>query len=166
MTAKRHIIIVIIFSSLFFLVSFNSYADILEKLSEGQSAFSSGEYKKAVNLWREAAETGNSNAQVLLGLAYANGWGVARDLQTTQMWYHIAAENNNSTAQFLLGLYYISNTDSNRVDTGIMWIKRAAKNGDISAKGFLQKAEEKHWFENLERWDRKMDGEKFAANLN
>ena len=166
MTTKHHIIITIVFSSLVFLVSLNSYADNLETLSEGQTAFSSGEYEKAVNLWREAARQGNSNAQVLVGLAYANGWGVARDMQEMQMWYHIAAESNNPTAQFLLGLYYISNPDSNLVDAGVMWIKRAAENGDISAKGFLQKAAQKHWFENLEHWDRIIDRKKVATNSN
>jgi hypothetical protein len=33
-----------------------------------------------------------------------------------------------------------------------MWLKRSAANGDVSAQGFLQKAEQKHWFENIERW--------------
>jgi hypothetical protein len=166
MTAKRHIIMTIFCSSLFFLTSANSYAGILETLSKGQAAFSSGEYEKAVTLWREAATQGNSYAQVLMGLAYANGWGVRKDMQATQMWYHIAAENNNPTAQFLLGLYYISKSDSPIVNIGLMWIKRAADNGDISAKGFLRKAEEKHWFKNLDRWESSTRRKNIAANGN
>lgn len=165
MTSLRHIIIAIALASLFFLVSANSYAGILETLSEGQSAFSAGEYQKAVSLWHQAAAQGNTNAQVLMGLAYANGWGVAKDLQTTQMWYHIAAENNNPTAQFLLGLFYITKLDSSQVDTGLMWIKRAAQNGDVSAKRFLHKAEEKHWFDNLETWSKSAQRKKIAANI-
>jgi len=166
MTSRRHIIITIFLSSLFFVVTSNSYADVLETLSAGQTAFSSGDYEKAVKLWREAAMQGSSNAQVLMGLAHANGWGVKKDMHASQMWYHIAAENNNPTAQFLLGLYYVAQSDATLVDTGIMWIKRAAENGDTSAKGFLQKAEAKHWFENLERWGQADEGKTIAANEN
>jgi TPR repeat protein len=166
MATQRHIIIAIFLSSLFFLVSTDSYAGLLEKLSEGQSAFNSGDYENAVKIWRDAALQGSSNAQVLVGLAYAKGWGVAKDLQSSRMWYHIAAENNNPTAQFLLGLYYISHSDIPQVDTGLMWIKRAAHNGDISAKGFLKKAEEKHWFENLAPRDLSIERKKIASNNN
>jgi len=166
MAIKRHIITGIVLSSLFFLVSIDGYADILETLSEGQTAFSNGEYEKAVKLWHEAALKGNTNAQVLVGMAYANGWGVTRDMHTTQMWYHIAAENNNPTAQFLLGLYYITKDDSAEVDTGIKWVKRAAQNGDESAKRFLRNAEEKRWFDNLDHWNRSLDRKKIVANVN
>jgi TPR repeat protein len=148
MPAKRHIIV---FSLLFFLIPLSTYAENVEILSAGQAAFDGGDYATAVNLWRTAAAKGNSNAQVLVGLAYANGWGVNKDMRSAEMWYHVAAENNNPTGQFLLALYYIS-SKSELLDAGIMWLKRSAANGDVSAQGFLQKAEQKHWFENIERW--------------
>lgn len=164
MVAQRHIIITIIFSSLFFLASLNTYAENLDALADGQAAFSSGKYEEAAALWRIAALQGNSHAQVLSGLAYANGWGVAKDMSQAEMWYHIAAESNNATGQFLLGLYYITRTDAHLLKVGITWIKRSAENGDATAKGFLLKAERKHWFANVEGWESTLAGKKFAAN--
>jgi TPR repeat protein len=148
MPGKHHIIV---FSLLIFLIPLSTYAQNAEIISAGQAAFDEGNYQTAVQLWRTAATKGSSNAQVLVGLAYAKGWGVNRDMESAEMWYHIAAENNNPTGQFLLALYYITNK-SDQLDAGIMWLKRAAENGDVSAQGFLRKAEQKHWFENIERW--------------
>lgn len=157
MTAKHHIIII---SLLLFLIPFSAYAEKLETLSEAQAAFDVGEYEKAVSLWREAALKGNSNAQVLMGLAYTNGWGVDKDMRSAEMWYHVAAENNNPSGQFLLGVYYLSNR-SDKAEAGIMWLKRSAANGDVTAQGLLQKAHEKRWFDNIERWD--LGGQKLAS---
>ncbi len=157
MIAKHRIIVI---SLLLFLIPLCGYAEKLETLSEAQAAFDMGEYEKAVSLWRGAALTGNSNAQVLMGMAYANGWGVDKDMRSAEMWYHVAAENNNPSGQFLLGIYYLSNR-LDKVEAGIMWLKRSAENGDVSAQGLLQKAEEKHWFENIDRWN--LAGQKLAA---
>ena len=157
MTAKHRIIVI---SLLLFLIPVSGYAEKLEILSEAQAAFDAGEYDKAVGLWRSAALKGNSNAQVLMGLAYANGWGVGRDLDSAEKWYHIAAENNNPSGQFLLGVYYLSNK-SDKLNAGIMWLKRSAENGDVSAQEFLQKAEQKRWFENIDRWE--LSGQKLAV---
>lgn len=156
---------IIIFSLIFFLIPLSGYAENLETLSAGRAAFDTGDYIKAVNLWRTAAMRGNSNAQVLVGLAYANGWGVAKNMQSAEMWYHIAAENNNPTGQFLLALYYIA-TKPELLDAGIMWLKRSAENGDVSAQGFLQKAQQKHWLETIEQnmlKSREMVDQKLAA---
>ncbi|WP_455210996.1 tetratricopeptide repeat protein [Kaarinaea lacus] len=157
MITKHHIIVI---SLLIFLIPLSGYAEKLENLSEAQAAFDIGEYEKAVNLWRTAAFKGNSNAQVLMGLAFANGWGVDKDMRSAEMWYHIAAENNNPSGQFLLGLYYLS-SKTDLLEAGFMWLKRSAENGDVSAQGFLKKAEEKHWFENIDRWN--LAGQKLAA---
>jgi hypothetical protein len=148
MPSKHHIIV---FSLLFFLIPLSTYAQNAEIISAGQAAFDDGNYETAVELWRTAATQGSPNAQVLVGLAYANGWGVDNDMHSAEMWYHMAAENNNPTGQFLLALYYISSRPD-QLDAGIMWLKRSAENGDESAQEFLQKAEQKHWFENIERW--------------
>ena len=154
----KHRIIVI--SLLVFLIPLSAYAEKLETLSEAQAAFDIGEYEKAVTLWRTAALKGNSNAQVLMGLAYSNGWGVDKNMQSAEMWYHIAAENNNASGQFLLGLYYLS-SKSELLDAGLMWLKRSAENGDVSAQGLLQKAQAKHWFENIDRWN--LSGQTLAS---
>lgn len=160
---KHPIIMRILFSSLFLLFTFNSYALNLESLSKGQAAFNSGDYQTAIKLWQDVALQGDANAQVLVGLAYANGWGVGKNMQTAAMWYHMAAEGNNPSGQFLLGLYYISTADNALLQAGVMWLKRAASNGDVTAKQFIEKATEKRWFEYIEERNNSLAGQQLAG---
>ena len=55
---------------------------------------------------RKAAERGDTNAQIQLGLAYENGTGVKRNYQEAVKWYRKAAEQDDVTAQRLLGICF------------------------------------------------------------
>ncbi|MCI0504680.1 MAG: sel1 repeat family protein [Gammaproteobacteria bacterium] len=127
-----------------------AYADTLEPLTEGQEAFNRGDYAKALQLWQQLADSGQPEAQVFVGLAYANGWGVKKNLEEASNWYMRAAEKNNPSGQFLLGLHYVT-TGVNQYDVrvGIKWLKRAADNGDKQAIQFLKKAKNRNWFTDL-----------------
>ncbi|WP_455207321.1 hypothetical protein [Kaarinaea lacus] len=149
-----------------------AYAEKLESLSEGQEAFNRGDYTKALQLWQQLANDGQPEAQVFVGLAYANGWGVKKNLEEASNWYMRAAENNNPSGQFLLGLHYVT-TGINQYDVrvGIKWLKRAADNGDKQAIQFLKKAKRRNWFSDL-KGDSKIDhyklereGKKALENL-
>ncbi|NOX75715.1 MAG: sel1 repeat family protein [Gammaproteobacteria bacterium] len=102
--------------------------DHVPALEQGQAAFNTGNYGQAFSLWQTLATQGHSEAQVFVGLAYANGWGVDRDPRLAGVWYRKAAENGNPSGQFFLGLYYLSG-DESRFAAGLAWLKRAAKNG-------------------------------------
>ena len=144
--------------ALMLLVSFSAFsAEKLESLSEGQKAFNSGDYAKALELWQKLALEGQPEAQVFVGLAYANGWGVKKNLEEASTWYMRAAENNSPSGQFLLGLHYVT-TGINQYDVrvGIKWLKRAADNGDKQAIRFLKKAKRRQWFSDLKN-DAKID---------
>ena len=52
------------------------------------------------------AESGDSNAQYLIGYSYERGKNNNRDLNEAAKWYQKAAENNNPRAQRRLGLLY------------------------------------------------------------
>ena len=134
-------------TGILFFVCLNAYAFNLESLSQGQEAFNAGDYEKALQLWRNLALQGNTKAQVFTGLAYANGWGVKKDMQQAAMWYHIAAENNDPSAQFLLGLHYIASANDALFEVGVMWLQKASKNGDLSANRFLEKAKLRGWLQ-------------------
>ena len=143
---------------LMLLCSFTVFsAEKLESLSEGQRAFNEGNYAKALELWQKLAQDGQPEAQVFVGLAYANGWGVKKNLDEASNWYMRAAENNSPSGQFLLGLHYVT-TGINQYDVrvGIKWLKRAADNGDKQAIKFLKKAKRRHWFSDLKN-DAKID---------
>jgi TPR repeat protein len=61
---------------------------------------------QAVNWWRQAAEQGNDEAQLNLGVAYAKGSGVAPDFARAVEWWRRSAAQGNPGAQFNLGLSY------------------------------------------------------------
>jgi TPR repeat protein len=118
-------------------------------LSQGQAAFNAGNFNQAFKLWKALADQGHHGAEVLVGLAYANGWGVEKDMRTASRWYKKAAEKNNPSGQFLLGLHYVSQREA-KTAAGLKWLRKAAANGDDSAQRFLDKANARHWFDDVE----------------
>ncbi len=54
----------------------------------------------------KAAELGDADAQVTLGVMYENGRGVTQDYQKAVKWYLNAAELGNVDAQLYLGFMY------------------------------------------------------------
>ena len=121
---------------------------VTPRLQDGQAAFNSGNYDLAFSLWQTRATQGHTDAQVFVGLSYANGWGVDKNTKLASHWYQKAARNDNASGQFLLGLYLISGKDAD-LPLGVMWLRRAAENGDTSAQGFLKKAKRRGWFDKV-----------------
>lgn len=121
---------------------------ITPRLEDAQAAFNTGNYDLAFSLWQTRATQGHSDAQVFVGLSYANGWGVDKNTKLAGHWYQKAASNNNASGQFLLGIYLISGKSAD-LSTGVMWLRRAAENGDTSAQGFLKKAKRRGWFDKV-----------------
>lgn len=148
-TSPHHFIASLAFCLAALLAASAVWAGDLDGLSEGQAAFNAGNYELAVAKWSELATTGHSDAQVFIGLAYANGWGVAKNPRLASMWYEKAAKNDNPSGQFLLGVYYISSADKLETATGLMWLRRAATNGDDAAQRFLERARARGWFKDL-----------------
>lgn len=117
-------------------------------LQDGQDAFNQGNYDLAFAHWQTLATQGQPDAQVFVGLSYANGWGVDKDTRLASVWYKKAALKENASGQFLLGLYLITG-DKTDLPQGVMWLRRAAENGDESAERFLKKAKARGWFKNV-----------------
>ncbi len=69
-----------------------SYAGAFE---DGLNAFGSAKYKKAYDLWKPLAEKGNAAAQYYIGIMYANGQGVKKDIIKAYAWYSVAAEEQD-----------------------------------------------------------------------
>jgi TPR repeat protein len=55
---------------------------------------------------RLLAESGDANAQVLLGALFQEGWGTAKDLGEAVQWYRNASEQGHPVAQCLLANRY------------------------------------------------------------
>ena len=75
--------------------------------------FNSGQEAEAVLIYREAAEKGNTEAQLQLAKCYDFGKGVTQDMAEAVRWYTRAAQGGNTNAQDNLGTCYISGTAGN-----------------------------------------------------
>src|SRR5271157_925101 len=98
-------------------ILFVSLATLLTCLIVAQGAEASDDYEplllKARTLLpenipplREQAKAGNSEAQLLIGLACAYGYGTDRDATAAVDWYRKAAEGGNAAAANFLGIAY------------------------------------------------------------
>ncbi len=96
----------------------------------GISAWSAGDYAKAVTNWRPLAATGNSDAQFNLAQAFKMGRGVPINLATAQRWYERAARQGHRDAQTSLGLTLFGNGD--RIGA-MRWLRLAAEGGEPRA---------------------------------
>lgn len=64
--------------------------------------------EKAVYWYKEAANKGNAEAQLAIGLCYAEGIGITKDMEQAAFWLRMAAERGElQTAQYALGMCYL-----------------------------------------------------------
>lgn len=84
---------------------------------------------------RQAAESGNAESQLKLGLKFASGDGVAIDYTEAIKWYRKAAEQNNPTAQYKLGAMFDKGqgVSQDYFEAGA-WYLKAAERGDAAAQ--------------------------------
>ena len=85
---------------------------------------------------RKKAEQGDAEAQERLGSIYYEGMGIEKDCSEAVKWWEKSAEQGNADAQFYLGKYLYDDTEYQ--ETGISWIKKAAKQGVMLAHVFLK----------------------------
>lgn len=72
----------------------------------GLAAFKNKDYLKAYQEFKAGAEAGQAEAEFDLGVMYAQGFGVLRNLDAAANWYRKAADQGNAEAQFALGQMY------------------------------------------------------------
>ena len=94
---------------------------------DGQTAYASGDYQAAVQIWRPLAERGDPRAEYMLGLAFSLGRGAPRSDALAVVWYRKAAEQGVAAAQANLGAMY-ANGESVPQDyaQAITWWRRAS----------------------------------------
>ena len=54
-------------------------------------AWTAGNFKRAFEIAKAKADTGEPWAQLRFGIFYENGWGVERNLEKAEYWYRQAA---------------------------------------------------------------------------
>ncbi len=70
-----------------------------KQLKRGLALYKEGNYAKAVEFFRKAAELKNKDAQYWLGVCCENGQGVEIDLDQAQEWYQKAADQGHEKAK-------------------------------------------------------------------
>ncbi len=69
-----------------------------ERLKEGVTALQSGDYSRALTIFKALAEEGNFIAQQNLGLMYNEGLGTARDREKAAHWFEKSDKTRRNTA--------------------------------------------------------------------
>src|SRR6266705_3256885 len=81
------------------------------------------------------AEKGEAGAQLELGLLYASGRGVARDVVKAAKWHRKAADQGLAQAQYQLGLDYANGEGVKTSQSeASRWFRKAAEQGMVEAQ--------------------------------
>jgi TPR repeat protein len=88
---------------------------------------------EAVKWYRKAAETGNPDGMVNLGIMYCIGKGFQKDAAEAMKWFHKAADAGNANGLSCLGVMY-QNGEGVKKDAAeaIEWYRKAADAGSIN----------------------------------
>jgi TPR repeat protein len=108
-----------------------AFADALT----GLAAYTSGDFRTAVREWRGGAEAGDAASQFWLGMAFLNGWGVARNPAVAAGWMRSAAEGGYVDAQvnFAMMLQNGVGVDPD-LDQAVVWLRKAAAQDSEDAR--------------------------------
>jgi uncharacterized protein len=101
----------------------------------GLDAYTTGDYERALQIWRPLALRGIATAQYGLGSLYEHGHGVAEDREKAVAWYRKAARQGHANAQFNLGNMY-SNGDGIELNLklALYWLRKAAEQNVAEAQ--------------------------------
>jgi TPR repeat protein len=77
-----------------------------ERMKSAAGAYERKDFTAALAVWRPLAETGNAEAETLLGAMYWSGEGVLRDHKQAAYWYLRAAGKGYARAQNDIGYMY------------------------------------------------------------
>jgi TPR repeat protein len=89
------------------LISIQNMLKGIEEFDKANALYRKKEYRAAVELYKNAALSGNSEAQNLLGNLYYRGENVPLNKRMAAEYYQKAVEQGNPNAQFALGNMYL-----------------------------------------------------------
>lgn len=100
----------------------------------GVDAWARGDYRQAIEQWRDPAAAGDADAQFNLGQAYKLGRGVNVDLKVAEEWYRKAAVQGHPQAGDNYGLALFQN---NKRDRAVPWLEKSVARGEPRAQYVL-----------------------------
>ena len=124
----QRISIFLIASALFYQVQAQDY-------EAGRSAYISGNYGEALRILEPLAESGDSEAQKIMGIMYDYGHGVNKDPSVALQWYLRSAEQGQPAVQYQVGAKYFrgDGTEQNYPEAAKWW-ELAANGGQVDAQ--------------------------------
>ena len=109
--------------------------DVREQCNIGFKAYKEGDFEKAFQYARPAAEQGIKEAQCLLGYLYRYGKGVPQDLAESMKWYRAGAEQGDSGSQYSLARGYEKGLGVEQdLAEAARWYRLSANQGDTGAQ--------------------------------
>ncbi len=101
----------------------------------GQAAYEAGDTQKAFYYFSQSAQKGEADGQAGLGLLYAKGHGVERNVGTAVELFRKAAAQGSSEGQKDLGMMYAQGRGVRQdYPEAVQWFTKAAKQGNATAQ--------------------------------
>ena len=107
-----------------------------ETFEAGLKAYNDGNHARALRIWRPIAQAGHALAQYNIGIAYARGAGVERNISTASAWWKRSALQGHRDSAYNLGLVYARGDKDLPQDLALAahWWQQAAIHGDAIAQ--------------------------------
>ncbi|VVT11615.1 Sporulation protein [Sphingomonas sp. EC-HK361] len=109
------------------LVAAPAFADV----KAGVDLWAKGDWKGAIDQWRQPAIAGDADAQFNMGKAYQLGRGVPLDPSIAEGWFKKAAMQGHPQAEANLGLALFQD---GKTDAALPWLDKAAKRDERRAQ--------------------------------
>lgn len=108
------------------------YAPVLaQSFGDGMAAYKGKRYEAARTEFQPLADAGYADAQYYMGILFALGRGVERDIHQAESWLLKAAQQGHTGAQYSVGAIHLQRSD---IPQAIDYFKLAAAKGHRSAQ--------------------------------
>ncbi len=109
-----------------------------EDLNQACDYYEKGDFNQAAQWFRKSAEQGSAQAQSNLGVMYADGDGVDKNMDEAIKWLKKAAEQGYAEYQHNLGVMYVSGEDIDQnFDEAFKWLSKSAEQNYADAQHLL-----------------------------
>jgi TPR repeat protein len=100
------------------------------EVGPGLRYFQAGQFAEAFQAWQQAAQSGDAQAAMFVGVLFDTGFGVNQDYTHALEWYQRAAAGGNATAMFNVAVMFDAGRGSpTNPAMAAHWYEQAAANG-------------------------------------
>lgn len=108
------------------------------QLAMAKDAIQKDNYSSAVEWLRKAVEQEYSEAEIILGMCYENGWGLSPSFNEAKHLYERAAEHGAPRGYVQIGRMYSDEESPNyNLPIAYSWYQKAANQDDATAQGVV-----------------------------